>query len=176
MVEAPPGYEAAERPTFHGGSDADRSALLSLYYRFRVINDALDGNALRTIWNADEENVFFNSNGHNYYGLNDWLKLWNHYRPKLRVAKIGGSGHIHIVIRGEMGLIVDDHSGHSRVREWIGPATRPATVENACSRVTMVCARHADGWKVIHAHFSITRHEGRRHEAVPGSVAKLRGW
>jgi hypothetical protein len=175
MIQAPPGYEPAEPPSFQGGSDADRTALLKLYYCFRVINDALDGDALCTIWDADTEDVFFNSNGHNYYGLHDWLTLWDHYRPKLRVTNVGGSGRIHIVIHRNMGLIVDDHSGHSRVREWIGSQPRPATVDNACSRVTMVCARRNDGWKVFHAHFSITRHEGHRHEAVPGSVAKQSG-
>lgn len=176
MIQAPPGYEPQEPPSFQGGPDADRAALLALYYRFRVINDALDGDALSTIWDADPANVFFNSNGHNYYGLRDWLTLWAHYRPKLRVTTVGGSGRIQILIRGDMGLIVDDHSGHARVREWMGPNPGPATVDNACSRVTMVCARRDGGWKIVHAHFSIARHEGRPHEAVPGSVAKQPGW
>jgi hypothetical protein len=175
MPQAPPGYEPSKPPTFQGGSEADREALLRLYYEFRLINDALDGHRLRTIWNADPRNVFFNSNGHTYYGLDDWLFLWDHYRPRLRVAKPGGSGHIHIVIRENMGLIVDDHSGHGRTREWTGSRGRPATVDNACSRVTMVCVREDATWKVLHAHFSITNHDESRHEALPGSVAK-QGW
>ena len=176
QIQAPPGYEPAEPPHFQGGSAADRAALLALYYQFRIINDALDGASLPTIWDADPENVFFNSNGHNYYGINDWLRLWDHYRPQLRVAVAGGSGRVRITIREDTGLIVDDHSGHSRVREWAGSHATPATVDNACSRDTMVCARRGDTWKVIHAHFSITRHDGRPHEALPGSVAKQPGW
>ncbi len=176
MIQAPAGYEPHEPPFFQGGSDADQAALLALYYRFRLINDALDGEALTTIWDPDPQNVFFNSNGHTYYGLQDWLALWDHYRPRLRVVKPGGSGRIRIFIRGDMGLIVDDHSGHARTREWIESRSRPATVDNACSRVTMACLRHAGEWKVVHAHFSITRHNGSRDEAPPGSVAKPLGW
>lgn len=176
MIQAPPGYEPAQPPSFKGGSSADRAALLALYYRFRVINDALDGEALSTIWDADPGNVFFNSNGHSYYGLDDWLALWHHYRPLLRVMNTGGSGRIQIVVRGGMAVIAGDHSGHARVREWIGSRPRPATVDNACSRVTMVCVRRSEGWKVVHTHFSVARHEGHPHEAVPGSFAKQHRW
>jgi len=144
-----------------GGSEADQQQLLQLYYRFRVINDALDGDALRQIWSADPQNVFFNSNGHTYYGLDDWLKIWDYYRPRMQALKPGGSGQIRILARDEMAVIIDDHSGHTRVRQWTGASTTPTIVENACSRVTLVCVREKGEWKVVHAHFSVTRHERR---------------
>jgi hypothetical protein len=161
MVEAPPGYEPAKPPLFLGGSQSDQDQLLRLYYEFRVINDALDGQALRTIWSADPENVFFNSNGHTFYGLDDWLKIWNYYRPRMKALKPGGSGHIRILVRDGMGVIIDDHSGHARVRQWTGSNATPTIVANACSRVTLVCVREDAQWKVVHAHFSMSLHEQR---------------
>lgn len=161
MVDAPPGYEPAEPPLLGGGSEADQDQLLRLYYRFRVINDALDGEALRQVWSAAPENVFFNSNGHTYYGLDDWMKIWDYYRPRMEAVKPGGSGQIRIFARDEMAVIIDDHSGHTRVRRWAGASTTPTIVENACSRVTLVCIREKNDWKVMHAHFSVTRHERR---------------
>src|SRR5579859_242351 len=161
MVQAPAGYEPAAPPMFSGGADSDHEQLLELYYRFRVVNDALDGTALRALWSADPESVFFNSNGHTYYGLDDWLKIWDYYRPRMHALKPGGSGQIRIVVRDGMALVIDDHSGHTRVREWTGVSSTPTIVENACSRVTLVCVRDNGIWKVIHAHFSVTRH-GKR--------------
>src|SRR5690348_13237098 len=76
VVDVPAGYEPVKPPLLSGGSKADHEELLRLYYRFRVVNDALDGEALRELWSRDPANVFFNSNGHTYYGLEDWLKIW----------------------------------------------------------------------------------------------------
>jgi hypothetical protein len=161
MVQVPAGYEAATPPIFSGGSKADQEELLALYYRFRVVNDALDGKALRELWSADSENVFFNSNGHTYYGLDDWLKIWDHYRPRMQALKPGGSGQIRIIVKDSMAVIIDDHSGHTRVRKWMSASSTPTIVENACSRVTLVCLRDNTTWRVIHAHFSVTRHGPR---------------
>ena len=161
MVDVPAGYEPANPPLLSGGSRTDQEALLRLYYRFRVVNDALDGDALGELWSAEPSNVFFNSNGHTYYGLADWLKIWDYYRPRMRALKPGGSGQIRIVVKDGMAVVIDDHSGHARVREWIGEQTTPTIVENACSRVTLVCVRDGGVWKVVHAHFSVTRHGPR---------------
>jgi hypothetical protein len=161
MVQAPSGYEPAAPPLLLGGSEEDQTQLLQLYYRFRIVNDAFDARGLRELWSDNPDNVFFNSNGHSYYGLDDWLKIWDYYRPRMQALKPGGSGQIRIIVRDGMAVIIDDHSGHTRVRRWKGESSSPTIVENACSRVTMVCAREGASWKVVHAHFSVARH-GRR--------------
>lgn len=161
MVEAPHGYEPSEPPVFNGGTEDDRDALLRLYYRFRQVNDALDEEALRSLWSSDSGCVFFNSNGHSYYGLDDWSNIWDHYRPRLELVEPGGSGRIGIIISGDMAVISDDHSGHKRVRRWKGPTLGPNIAANACSRVTLVCLRERGLWKVVHAHFSVAEHGSR---------------
>jgi hypothetical protein len=161
MTEAPPGYEPRNSPVFNGESEVDRDQLLQLYYEFRRVNDALDQHALGTLWSADPRCVFFNSNGHTYYGLDDWAHIWDHYRPRLEVVEAGGSGTIRIIARGDMAVIIDDHSGHTRVRRWTAKAPSPKIVSDACSRVTLVCLREHGAWQVVHAHFSVTNH-GRR--------------
>src|SRR5262245_993496 len=111
MVEAPPGYDPTVPPVFEGGSQEDGDKLLELYYAFRLANDALDNAALRKLWSADPDYIFFNTNGYAYQGLEDWLNIWNHYRTRLQLVKRGGCGKIRITIRGDMALITDDHAG-----------------------------------------------------------------
>jgi hypothetical protein len=152
-VTAPAGYEPSAPPVFDGGTEADRAALLRLYYDFRLANDALDGTALRKVWSADPSTVFFNTNGHAYHGLDDWLKIWDHYRTRLQLVKPGGSGTIRITVRGDMALITDDRVG--RYWRWMGREDQPDfLVDKPYIRATQVCLREGGGWKVVHAHFS----------------------
>lgn len=153
MPGMPPGYAPSMPPIFDGGSEADRQQLLGLYDDFRRANDALDGAALRKVWSADPHTVFFNTNGHAYYGIDDWLKIWDHYRTRLELVKPGGSGAIRIVIRGDMALITDDHVG--RFWKWIGQEGEPDfLIGKPYIRATMVCVREDERWMVVHAHFS----------------------
>jgi hypothetical protein len=38
VIQSPPGYEPARPPIFRGGSETDHADLMTLYYRFRLIN------------------------------------------------------------------------------------------------------------------------------------------
>ena len=153
MVDAPPGYEPSAPPVFDGGSHEDRDKLLELYYAFRLANDALDNAALRTLWSANPDHIFFNTNGYAYQGLDDWLNIWNHYRTRLQLVKPGGCGTVRITIRGDMALMTDDHAG--RYWKWMGQETEPTFfIDRPYIRCTQVCVREGSAWKVIHAHFS----------------------
>ena len=141
---------------FDGGTEKDRDELLALYYAFRLANDALDGEALRRVWSTAPEHVYFNTNGHAYRGLDDWLHIWDHYRTRLKLVRPGGSGEIRIVVRGEMALITDDHVG--RFWRWAGSEEEPNfLIEKPYIRATQVCLREGGQWKVMHAHFSSGR-------------------
>lgn len=160
MVEAPKGYESERAPVFDGGVAEDRERLLRLYYDFRLANDGLDNEALRGLWSDDPGCVFFNTNGHAYQGLDDWLHIWDHYRTRLELVRPGGSGTIRITVRGDMALITDDHVG--RYWRWRGREEEPSfLIEKPYIRATVVCVREAGAWRTIHGHFSSGR-TGRR--------------
>jgi len=165
-VTPPPGYEPSEPPAFDGGADADRDALLRLYYDFRLANDALDQPALRKVWSTAAWCEFFNTNGHTYHGLEDWMNIWTHYTARLRLVKPGGSGRIRIVIRGDMALITDDNVG--RYWTWIGAREQPTfLVDKPYVRATQVCLKDGGAWKVVHAHFSSGRSGPRPDQGGP---------
>jgi SnoaL-like protein len=166
MIEAPKGYEPDHPPVFDGGSAEDRDALLRLYWDFRLANDGLDNQALRRLWDADPGHVFFNTNGHAYHGLEDWLHIWDHYRTRLQLVKPGGCGTIRITVRGDMALITDDRVG--RYWRWMGREEEPGFLaEKPYIRATMACLRGADGWRMIHGHFSSGRTGKRPDQGGP---------
>jgi hypothetical protein len=110
--------------------------------------------------------VYFNTNGHAYHGLEDWLHIWDHYRTRLQLVKPGGSGTIRITVRGEMALITDDRVG--RYWKWIGEREEPSFLtEKPYIRATMVCLRGPGGWKMMHGHFSSGRTGKRPDQGGP---------
>jgi len=142
------------RVMWDGGSKADREQLIALHDRFFQSHDSsFDSEGLRTVWSADEGCVFFHSNGYTYHGLEDWLKAWNYYRPRLRLTKPSFARDLRIWIRGDMAVIIDDYIE----RHWDWHGGEPFPVHAAGSphfRATQVCIRERGQWKVMHAHFS----------------------
>jgi hypothetical protein len=166
MVEAPKGYEPEQPPVFDGGAPEDRERLLRLYYEFRLANDGLDNEALRPLWSGDPGCVFFNTNGHAYHGIDDWLHIWDHYRTRLELVRPGGSGTIRITVRGDMALITDDHVG--RYWRWRGREAEPSFLtDKPYIRATLVCLRDGGGWRAIHGHFSSGRTGKRPDQGGP---------
>ena len=166
MIEAPKGYESDHPTVFDGGTPADHDALLRLYYDLRLANDGLDNDALRKVWEPDARHAYFNTNGHAYYGIDDWLHIWDHYRTRLQLVKPGGCGTIRITVRGDMALITDDRVG--RYWKWIGQKEEPTFLtEKPYIRATMGCLLGPGGWKMIHAHFSSGRTGKRPDQGGP---------
>jgi len=151
MAEGQDPYVFSMPPVFDGGAPGDRDELAAFYHRLRRANDALDGAQLRKIWSLDAGGVFFNTNGHTYYGLDDWLKIWTFYGPRLTRGQPGSTGRVQIVIRDDLAVIIDDRVGRSL--QWRDDVQRPAFV-TPYFRTTVVCRRENGVWKGWHAHYS----------------------
>ena len=149
------------RIIWDGGSETDRKQLLEVHKRFfRSHDSSFDAAGLRTVWSDDDNCIFFHSNGYTYWGLDDWLKAWDYYRPRLRLTKPSVPKELTIIVRSEMAVIIADHI--ERYWDWRANEPRPAhTAGSPYFRATQVCVRERDQWKVVHAHFS-SGYEGPR--------------
>jgi hypothetical protein len=148
-------------PIFDGGSEDERREILDLYYAFLRANDALDIETLRTLWSPDPRNVYFNTNGYTYHGLEDWTNIWRHYRGRLTLDKPSPSGQIRLTIRDGMALLTDDRLG--RFRGYVSGKEEPdiAFSQQPYVRLTNVYLKENGEWRVVHAHFS-SGHDGPR--------------
>jgi SnoaL-like domain len=147
-------------PIFDGGSEDDRKRLRELHDAVFRANDKLDIDALRQLWSDDPNNIYFNTNGHVYHGIDDWSYIWDHYRPKMHSTQPAPSYNTRIIIRGDVALIIDEYLW--RHWDWSGSAPRPTYADNSpYLRSTQACFREGDDWKVVHAHFS-SGHAGLR--------------
>jgi hypothetical protein len=162
MGNDPREYVLSLPPIFDGGSETDRAGLVEFYNRLRVANDRLDPVLLREIWSADPGGVFFNTNGHTYYGLEDWLKIWSHYGPRLKRGQPAGTGQLRILVRDDIAVIIDDRCG--RTLQW-PDGVKPPPFVTPYFRATVVCRREGGRWKGLHVHYS-SGQMGPRPEAV----------
>lgn len=147
---------------FDGGTPADRQHLETFYEQLWRANDTLEDETLRPVWSPDPGSVFFNTNGHTYRGLEDWFRIWAHYRTRLVAPVQGSSEQVRVTVRADMAVIIDEH--RSRALQWVGQGSEPDYITDYM-RVTVVCLRQHDGWKGIHAHYSSGR-DGPRPEAA----------
>jgi ketosteroid isomerase-like protein len=145
-----------------GGSPEDQQALRELHNRFLAANDVLDYSDLDRIWSFGPEHWYFNLNGYNFYGVEDWHNIWDFYRSRFALVAPYDPGRLQIRIDGDMGFVAAEYIG--RTKRWSGPDAASSDVEAhsqqfaedlAFYRSTQVCQRTADGWKVVHAHFSV---------------------
>lgn len=137
---------------FDGGTPEDQARILELLREFWKANDTLDSPVLLETWSEDPDRIHFNSNGCTYYGLHDWLNIWDYYRPRFRSVEPGTLGDTRVVIRGDMAFVADPEI--TRTWEWIGEGEAPALLSNTKVRATMVYVREDGDWKVAHVHFS----------------------
>jgi hypothetical protein len=94
------------------------------------------------------------------------MNIWTHYRTRLELVRPGGSGRIHVLIRGDMALITDDRVG--RYWRWRGRAAQPNfLVDKPYVRATQVCLKQDGRWRVVHAHFSSGRTGPRPDQGGP---------
>lgn len=145
---------------FDVDDEGDRDALLAVHHAFLVANEELVADEIREVWSSDPGTAFFNTNGFNYFGLDDWLALWDFYRPRFRRTAQYHGGRVWIWARGGLGVIAAENV--ARYKEWVGEdeiAHNPPYY-----RSTQVCMKDDDDrWRVVHAHFS-PQSEGLRPE------------
>ncbi len=146
---------------FHG-SEQDKKELLQLHLDYLDANtNNLDEALLRQAWSADPACVFFNSTGYNYYGIEDWLKLWQHFRPRLENTEPRRSQDVRLIGNGQVASIVCVRT--ARIT-WKGDEETPPFANKLWrSRSTEVCMREGDKWKCVHVHISHLA-EGARYE------------
>lgn len=148
MTQAVP--EEKVSVTFDGGTEDDRDALVKLHHAFLLANDYLDYEALTRIWDPASTNRHFNTNGFTYENLADWENIWIFYRPQFKLLGPYSPGRLHIIVRGDMACLSADFV--ARNKEWIGNTEEH---NPPYYRATQVAVRTGDGWKVVHAHFSV---------------------
>ena len=137
--------------SFVGGTTSDQQQLKAFYEQLWRANDSLKDDLLRPIWTDDPDGVFFNTNGHTYYGLDDWFQIWAHYRSRLVAPTPGSSAKVRMLIRGDMAVIIDDR--RSRALRWVGGDAEPDYI-TGYMRATVVCLRVDGAWEGVHVHFS----------------------
>lgn len=144
------------------GSEQDRKDIIAIHRAYLDANtNSLSEQELRAIWSADPNCVWFNGTGFNYYGLEDWLKLWAYYRERVRVTEPWGSYDVRVIGDGDMAVVT---SGRVAMGEWIGKEAAPEwTRKRWRSRSTEVFRKTNGKWECVHIHVS-TEPEGPRHE------------
>jgi ketosteroid isomerase-like protein len=143
-------------PRFKGGSAEDQQRILSQYHEFLAANDALDNDHLRRLWVDDPNDVFFNLNGFTYYGREDWLKVWDHYRTRFSQTGSYSTGDLVIWINGDFALLTADQGG--RYKDWVGQ--EPGDSPKHYRASVMFVRQPGDTWQIFHAHFSTSSPEG----------------
>ena len=147
---------------FDGGTPDDQQQLEAFYEQLWRANDSLGDETLRPVWSDDPSSVFFNTNGHTYHGLEDWFRIWAHYRNRLVAPVQGASKQVRVTVRADMAVIIDEH--RSRALKWVAADAEPDYITDYM-RATVVCLRENGGWRGMHAHYSSGR-PGPRPETV----------
>ena len=147
-----------------GGSAADQAAVLQAFADYLAANAVFDWDKLESNFSAAPDCVFFNLNGHTYKGREHWTRLWRHLQPRVKNGDwvpydVGGT------IADGLAVVWCE-----RTTEYTWVAAEPLDAgrkphRSYISRSTMVFRKEADGWRVIHVHFSEAS-EGAR----PGGV------
>lgn len=143
-----------------GGSEEDRAALLEAFLGFWEANNTLDIPALRKLWLDSPDTVYFNSNGFNYKGFDDWLGIWRYYGPRFRPLKNATLSEVHMIVRGDMAVVMD--GGVDRLFEVTSEVDGPPIASHPVMRGTMVYLRVDGAWMCVHAHYSPAAIEGER--------------
>lgn len=156
-----------EKVVFDGGSPEEQQAVLEAFKAFWAANNYLDIPALKQLWADDPDYRFFNSNGFNYRGLEDWLGIWRFYGPRFRCLEEATLGDVRIMIRGDMALVTDD--GVHRLFEVVSEEEGGHPIaSHPVMRASMVYTKGPDGWQVVHAHYSPAAIDGERPWAAEG--------
>ncbi len=151
------------------GDDQDRADILAMHQAYLDANtDGLNGEKLAKIWSSHPACVYFNGNGHNYYGLADWLGLWDYYGPRVKIVEPWRSTDVRLIGDGSFAVVT---ALRTSTGVWIGEGEAPEwTKRKWMSRSTEVFMK-ADGvWRCAHLHVS-TVADGPRHETRAGTAA-----
>ena len=148
------------------GSKQDRDEIIAMHRAYLDANtNDLSASDLRKIWSADPNCVFFNGTGYNYYGIDDWLKLWEYFRPRVKIVEPWKSMDVRLVGDDKTAVVTSIRTARGK---WTGKTAAPEWTEKPWrSRATEVFRKENGAWKCVHIHIS-TEPEGLRHEERGG--------
>ena len=145
------------------GSDEDRVRLMELHQAYLDANLTMDNDAVRKLWSDDPNCVFFNSNGFTYHGIEQWTKLWDHYRPLITFDEPFRSSDVRLIGTKDMAVVTCERTAKIA---WTGAEPAPAVADRTwLSKTTEVFVREGDDWRCVHIHVSASA-EGPR----PGGI------
>jgi ketosteroid isomerase-like protein len=147
---------------FFEGNETDRRDILAMHRAYLDANsNNLNAEDLRKIWSDDPRCVWFNGTGYNYYGIEDWLKLWTYFRARTTITEPWRSTDVHLIGDGKYAVVTSirttrgSWTSDDQVPDWVN--------KNWRSRSTEVFRKKDGVWKCIHIHVS-TEPEGVRFE------------
>ncbi|MGD9734720.1 MAG: nuclear transport factor 2 family protein [Solirubrobacterales bacterium] len=143
--------------------DEDREAILEVHKNWWEANHGLDIPLMESCYPRGMAYLMFNLNGHPYFGIEEKVALWEHYRKELDIVEFPDIEIMRIEISGDMAwvgsegifpiaVIGDQGTGASAIPVGSEPNYFPG-------RATEVYQRD-DGegnpvWKMWHFHFSV---------------------
>ncbi len=143
--------------------ESDRRAILQLHKDWWESNAGIDIPRMATCFPTGKSYLMFNSNGHPYFGIDEKVHLWSHYKDQIDVSDVVVKI-IALHISGDMGWLACE--GESRVRLVGAEGTGTETLQVGDDgllmtfRATEVYERNdGDGgasWKMWHFHGSPT--------------------
>ena len=144
------------------GTDEDKDDLLKLHRGYLHANSlGLNVDALREVWSADPDCVWFNSTGYNYFGIEDWAKLWTYFGARVEITEPWRSTDVRLIGNSDYAVITCERTAMGR---WKSEDNEPHwTGDHWPSRSTEVFSKKNDKWICVHAHIS-TRETGPRPE------------
>jgi hypothetical protein len=143
--------------------DQDRAEILRLHIEWLEANCGLDIPRMSKVFPVGSAYLMFNLNGHPYYGLEEKIRLWEHYGREIEIPMPPRDEYLRLDIRGDMAWLACE--GVTPFRNvgpegtgstiLVGGDEEPATVY---WRATEVYVRD-DGagnptWKMWHYHCS----------------------
>jgi ketosteroid isomerase-like protein len=142
-------------PKLVGGSAEDQAQILQLHGDYLDANTNFDWPKVEKLYSGTPEAVYFNLNGHTYYGREHWINLWKYYGQNVQ-STYWTPFDIKGVVNDGMAVVWCHRKTR---RRWTGSEPPPREINyndsEFTTRSTMVFRREDDGvWRVVHAHFS----------------------
>lgn len=127
---------------FHGTRE-EAAAIIECHQAYLTASsNRLDAEALKRAWNPHPSCLFFHSAGYILRGLSDWLRLWDHARPRLKTSSPWRSFDLHLIGDGTMAVVVASRSTgfviNGEETTWLSRSTEVFTKDNGrwmCSHI-----------------------------------------
>jgi ketosteroid isomerase-like protein len=139
------------RPDRTASEEEDRQAVLEVHGDYLRASSTLDSQLLALTWDPDPSNVHFALSGHTYQGLPNLAEIYDYLRPRYEIDVPYDAFDQDVEIAGDVAWVTSNRFGAIR---WTGDPPAPLPDGPSLSRATEIMVRDADGWRLVHSHFS----------------------